>query len=159
MDNSILQNDIDKTEIIPNTFTFDPTACKKFLGNISEQFTVVTQNIRSINKNFTAFTVLLERLMFLPDVLIFTECRLNENSAETKLKSYNYHKSLTYLNQNDGIVVLTKDHLKVDVCEPKFNDANCLLLTIDDAITIVALYRSPFSIQCRQVSYVSGVYH
>lgn len=113
------------------------------LGEVSNQLTILSQNIRSINKNFDKLSVLLSRLKFLPDIIVLTECRLDEFSSEISLEQYNYHKSNRYLNQNDGIVIYSKVGLGVCTLEPLFIDANCFILKINNQYTIISIYRSP----------------
>lgn len=136
-------DDIDNTQLINNIVVSDPGCCLKTLGDINNQYSIVTQNIRSINKNFDTFLVLLSRLNFKPDLIILTECRLSEYSPNIILDGYIYHCSKNYLNQNDGIVVFAKSSLSVQISEPPFKEANCLLIHVENVLTIAALYRSP----------------
>lgn len=136
-------NDLDSTDFIPSTYTFSPGSCLNNLGDVSSQLTIVSQNIRSINKNFDKLTVFLSLLKFSPDIIVLTECRLDEFSSEISLDQYTYHKSHRYLNQNDGIVIYSKTGLTVHTLEPPFVDANCLILKINNQYTIITLYRSP----------------
>lgn len=128
MDSDTLQTELDEISLIPNCFTFDPEECLMALGDTNKQYTILTQNIRSINKNFLKLLFFLDRLKFLPDVIILTECWLNENSTDLSLDHYTFYKSTTYRNQNDGLVIFAKEELNVAITEPPFEDSNYLNL-------------------------------
>lgn len=136
-------NDLDSTDFSQSTYAYNPESCLFDLGDVTNQLTIVTQNIRSINKNFDKLAVFLARLNFLPDIIVLTECWIDESSSEISIDQYNYHKSSKYLNQNDGIVIYSKTSLTVHILEPPFEDANCLILKINNQFTIITLYRSP----------------
>lgn len=60
------------------------------------------------------------------------------------LTGYNTFSTEINYNQNDGVVVFVAEHLKCKVYEPKnMVDCNCLVVTLDDKITIICIYRSP----------------
>lgn len=46
-------------------------------------------------------------------------------------------------NQNDGIVVCCKNEIACNTYEPNFPEANCLVSTIQNKITLISIYRSP----------------
>lgn len=142
MDNDLI-NLIDDTTIIQSSRIDSPTQCKSVLDYSGNPFTVLTQNIRSIRKNLLTFYVFLCRLDFLPDIIVFTECRLDENFTTINLPNYDCHHSTNFLNQNDGMIVMSKCGLQISVREPAFDDANCLLLDLCNQISIIAIYRSP----------------
>lgn len=136
-------NSIDNTTIIESFRTDSPKDCKQILGNISKQTTVICQNIRSIRKNLDYFIIFISRLQFSPDVIVLTECWLDDTFGPIDIPNYLCHYSNVYLNQNDGIVIYTKGNLTVNIQEPQCCDANCLLINIASSLTIVAIYRSP----------------
>lgn len=136
-------DDIDNTDFTSSLILESIDECKVHLGDLSKQYTVVIQNIRSINKNFDEFSVLLSRLLFPPDIIILTECWLDNSPLCYEIDNYIYHSSKTYLNQNDGIVVYTKSSLQVSIVEPLFKDSNCLLINVGNELSLIALYRSP----------------
>lgn len=79
----------------------------------------------------------------MPDIIILTECWLNESFSEINIDNYKCHYSKIYINQNDGIVIYYKDNLKVEINEPLFKDGSCLVIDIDGTTRIIAIYRSP----------------
>lgn len=143
MDSIDLLNDIDKTELTYSTCINYPENCLDVLRNIKSQYSIICQNIRSVQKNFNSFLVFLNRLNFSPDIIILTECRISNDSPIIQLPNYNYHSSKIYLNQNDGIIVFTKYGISITIEEPPFMDANCLIININKHLSIIALYRSP----------------
>lgn len=143
MDNCELIEEIDNIQLIHSHLLKNPETCQTILQSLKNGFTVLTQNIRSINKNLDQFNVFLKRLNFMPDVIVLTESRLNQNSPLYYINNYDYHCSKHFINQNDGIVVFTKKGLNVHIIEPSFKEANCLVIQINQIYTIIALYRSP----------------
>lgn len=138
-----LVEDMDNTSIINSIYLDTPELCESFLGNTNQLFTVITQNIRSIRKNFTSFAVFLSRLGFSPDIIVLTECWLDSSFTYVTWNGYNCHSSKNFLNQNDGLVILSKSNLNIQIHEPPFKDGNCLIANIDNTYTIIAIYRSP----------------
>lgn len=135
-------NGIDEVRLKNYKELENPESCIQHLGDTSKQFTILSQNIRSINKNFDSLVVFLHRLRFKPDIIVLTECWLDDSFNELHLDSYKCFYSTKYLNKCDGIVIFTKSELKICVSEPKFIDANCLRLDVD-FYTIITIYRSP----------------
>lgn len=111
MDNIDIIHDIDSAHLTQSFVIDTPEKCVKYLKSTYTQFTVICQNIRSAQKNFDHFVVFLTRLHFLPDVIILTECWINEYSLGLTLPNYTYHSSTQFRNQNDGIVIFTKSEL------------------------------------------------
>ncbi|CAB3255261.1 unnamed protein product [Arctia plantaginis] len=110
---------------------------------LNHNFKVITYNIRSINKNFDSFIVTLHRLKTSFDVIVFTECWLDENTVVPHLPSYTYYFTKKKINQNSGVIEYVRETLGVCVSEPELQDANCLQLTLDKGITILGVYRPP----------------
>lgn len=104
---------------------------------------LITQNIRSINANFSSFGTLLQRINVDTDVIILTECWLPCCSTVPHLPGY--YNSSTKLNkyQNDGVVVYVRESLSFTLEELQLQDANCIFIKIGDDTAIVAVYRSP----------------
>ena len=117
--------------------------CSGFISHGIPNMKILTQNIRSISRNFDELIVFLCRLKLDCDVLILTECWLSCNLTIPNLPGYKSYTSQNYKNQNDGIILYVKESLNVDIIEPPFLESNCLILTINNDITIIAMYRSP----------------
>lgn len=139
-----LSEDIDNLTIIRNHYVENPEICRYKLNLDKQNITILTQNIRSINKNLDDFSMFLHRLSFEIDVIVLTECWLNRNHHTYSLPGYNYHCSKKYLNQNDGIVIFTNTNLRnITVSEPSVHDASCLTLNLNNELLLIAIYRSP----------------
>lgn len=119
-----------------------PELCRTHITT-NKAITILTLNIRSINKNFDKLELLLQRLGLECDIIILTECWIHNNKPYPKLTNYNAAHTVNCINQNGGIVIYSKMLLRLDVEEPKLTDSNCLLIKIGNSTAIVALYRSP----------------
>jgi endonuclease/exonuclease/phosphatase (EEP) superfamily protein YafD len=104
---------------------------------------ILTQNIRSINKNFAELCVLLTRLRIDIDIVILSECWLSCIHSVPILEGYNVFANTVLRNQNEGLIVYSKTCLNVEIEEPHFVDANCLILKVNLSHAIIAIYRSP----------------
>lgn len=140
---SDVMEDVDRTTLFHYSRVYSAEDCKSKLDLNNAGLTIVTQNIRSINKNLRDFETYLARLNFEPDIIVLTECWLHEKYTNFDLPNYKYHPSRNYLNQNDGIVIYSKTNINVSVNEPIFQHGNCMVLTIGSDISVVAIYRSP----------------
>lgn len=103
------------------------------------------QNIRSVrcSRNFDSLLLVLSRLNFTPDLIVLTECWLVEDMIPIQLDGYKFNCSKKYLNQNDGIIIYSKIQLNITIQEPDFLDASCLMVNIENIITLISIYRSP----------------
>lgn len=135
-----LVNDIDNSLNIPCKLII-PESCNKILSPF--QFKILSLNIRSLHKNFDALLVLLHRVGLEFDVILLTECWLNDTSIIENIAGYSAFASKHNINQNGGVVAYVREHWNVRVTEPDFLDACGLLLEIPDIITMVGIYRSP----------------
>lgn len=108
-----------------------------------DPLTILTQNIRSIYKNFDNFTVFQQRLGIDCDVIVLTECWLNKERNLPNMPGYTMYATESYYNQNDGVVVYARNNLKLTFEEPNIMDCNRILLKIGTEIAILALYRPP----------------
>jgi hypothetical protein len=121
----------------------DPKCCGRYIhaGLFPK---VLNINIRSINKNFNMLEVLLQSLGVNFDLIILTECRLNEASIPKALEGYVSYQTNKHHNQNDGIVMYIRSCYAVRVEEPlDVVDCNCLIATLDNKIRVIAVYRPP----------------
>jgi exonuclease III len=108
-------------------------------------FTIITQNIRSIYCNFDDFVITLSSFTYKPDIIILTECRLNCNKPLPQLATYDSYSTSFQLNQNDGVAIYVKSKLKHKVMEIKLNHASCLQLEVLNN-TVLGIYRSPSNV-------------
>lgn len=117
--------------------------CYKIVPNNSLTLKLITQNIVSISKNFPAFLTLLTRTNTNWDIIVLTECRLMTTSNLPSLDGYNVIGSKNNFTQNEGVVFYIKDNLVYTIEEPRFLDANCLLLKIGNSTAVIGIYRPP----------------
>jgi hypothetical protein len=134
-------NEIDRLEIA-HSFECDTLNLHNYLNIKKNDFTLATQNIRSIYCNFDSFILSLSNLKFEADVIVLTECRLDSNKHIPQLPNYNMYSSTHQLNQNDGVVVYVKNSLRHKVNEIKLLHASCLQVQVLNN-TILCIYRSP----------------
>lgn len=143
MDNRSLHNfqELDKIEIAC-AIECDSSYLNNEICINKNDFTIISQNIRSIYHNFDDFLILLSELKFSTDVIILTECRLNTYKPIPQLNNYHSYITTCQLNQNDGVVVYIKNTLKHQVKEIKLAQASCLQLDVLNNV-ILCIYRSP----------------
>lgn len=134
--------EIDQTVAI-NCRRFESIEESKSFFTDLDSFKVMTLNIRSLNRNFDAFEVALKRIDTPFEVIILTECWLNEYSTINRLPGYNVYHTSKCINKSGGIAVYVRESLDALVSEPSFDDANCLSVTISDRLKIFGVYRSP----------------
>lgn len=134
-------NDMDGLEVA-RSFLCDPSELDKELPVEKGDFTLITQNINSIYCNFDDFLLTLANFTFDTDIVILTECRLNENKPLPQLQSYLSYYTKNQLNQNDGVAIYIKNNLKHKVKEVKLTHASCLQVDILDTV-VLGIYRSP----------------
>lgn len=121
-----------------------PESCKSHtIGPNTPSLKILTQNIRSINKNFPNFEVLLARMDFSCDIYLLTETWNSKVCNYPILKNYETHYTKRNHNQNDGVVAYTKQGINCSVEEYYLNDASCLIIKIDETTVVIGVYRSP----------------
>lgn len=98
-------------------------------------FTLISQNIRSIYCNLDDFILTLSSFSFNIDVIVLTECRLNCNKPLPVLPNYCSYYTECRLNQNDGVVVYVKNTIKHKIKEIHLTHASCLQLGVSTSVT------------------------
>lgn len=68
--------------------------------------------------------MVLRRLNIYFDVVILTECWLNEITIIPTIENYNFTSSTNHINQASGVVVYYRNDRETYVHEPKFREAN-----------------------------------
>lgn len=128
---------------VSESLTCDLDHCIPPNINLQNNLKILNQNIRSIKKNMAGLHTVLNRTSVEWDVILLTECWLRDNSATEDIGGYNCFKTTRNYTQNEGVVIYIKENYYVTVQEPDFDDANCLLMTIDNNTILIALYRPP----------------
>lgn len=106
-------------------------------------FKTLTLNIRSLNRNFNSFLIVLKRFKTDFDAIILTECWLKNSPIIPQIEGYNFYHTSKHVNKAGGVVVYIKDVWSPVVHEPTLTDADCIVLRIPNVITILGVYRSP----------------
>lgn len=114
---------------------------KKFHTNSS--LNIISQNIRSIRKNFDSFTVLLQDLDSHFDIIILSECWTDNSYTDINLPGYSTFHTTTKLNQNDGIVIFVTESLNPCISEINLTEANCIKISLGSDLSVFAIYRPP----------------
>lgn len=137
--------DIDNVSVSKSYILDKPEDCGKYLSQLySTWILVIAINIRSINKNYDDFMVLLSRIKHTMDLIVFTECWISDNYVPNQLVGYNVHCTKNNINQNDGVVVYYRNNLANVSChEPKTNDSNCVIIKLGQQLAVIAIYRPP----------------
>lgn len=135
---------IDEFDSIPDTVCYEleePNLCNTVMTP-NYNFRVLSMNIRSISKNFGTFLVYLYRMNVVFDVIVLTECRLDDSTIIEEIPGYTSYATKNNINQNGGVVAFIKTSWPVVVTEPSFSEACCLSMSFDN-LTILGIYRSP----------------
>lgn len=143
-DLSEITTDIDQVSVCRSYLLDEPENCKLHLDVHNNDISIISMNIRSINKNLDDFLVLLSRINFNFDILVFSECWLTDAYSPTRLDDYNPFFTTNYINQNAGLVVYIRNNIAdVRVHEPNFSEANCLIIELGKDLCVIAFYRPP----------------
>ncbi|CAH0717614.1 unnamed protein product, partial [Brenthis ino] len=138
-----LQADLDDNTNIGTAVVIDDIGQCKGILNSGSYLRILTQNIRSINKNFDGLTVLLQQLEIEQDIIILTECWLSKVNLLPTLPNYNRFNTKRNLNKNDGVVMFIRKSLQVKVIEPQnTKELTCLVACLKDT-NIIGIYRPP----------------
>lgn len=136
-----IQNDIDNTSVA-QAILCKPEECYSYIST-NKHLIILTQNIRSIYKNFDAFQVTLHSTNIDCDVLVLTECHLSKLKSIPNLNNdYNTYFTENTLNQCDGVVIYVKKDLTHKIVEPYIKNASCLIVILSDTL-IIGIYRTP----------------
>lgn len=135
--------DIDGNINVGNAVAIDvPEHCRNFLTYKSNgQLRILSQNIRSINKNFDGLQILLERLAVDLDIIILTECWLSKNIQVPIIPSFRHFTTKRNYNQNDGVIIYIKNNIDAEVIEPTdTEEVTCLVVVLGD-VSVIGVYR------------------
>lgn len=104
---------------------------------------VVHQNIRSIHRNLPGLLTLLQRSNTDWDIIVVTECWLRHTDYILSIDGYSYIQSANNLTQNEGVVVYFKQSMRLTVIQPTLQDVNCIMIKVDNNVTVISIYRPP----------------
>ena len=143
MDNTLETiTEIDNTEIA-QVSNYSLHNFKTAIEIKNNDFTIISQNIRSIYSNFNDLQLNLAYLNFTADLIVLSECRLNPNKNIPHLSNYSAAYTTKHLNKADGVVIYVSNKLKYKVEEIELTHASCLQVTIKPDLVVLGIYRSP----------------
>lgn len=126
----------------------DTEKFNELFGKQSYDISVINLNIRSINKNYDEFLLLLEAVSVDFDVIILTETwQIQPDLGKYELDKYKIYYNFGNINQNDGVIIYVRDGIEQSVDVIKLNSGisflrlECKLNSVKYGIT--AVYRSP----------------
>lgn len=99
-------------------------------GKLKNGLRILHQNIRSYNRNFDEFLILLQGLDITYHCLVLTECWLSDDTNILQIRDYNVFRSANSRNASDGVVVYVHRDLPV---------SSCSQLTVGGVATALAL--------------------
>lgn len=119
-----------------------PETCKNTMSP-GHNFTILTLNIRSLEKNFNCFYTTLCRFTIKIEVIVLTECWLNETSIIPNIPGYSAHNTKAMRNQNSGVVIYVENSHSASVYDHSTFNSDCLLVKINNLVSVLGIYRSP----------------
>ena len=143
--------------IDPDTFYYGDSDCSYFdTQSFNDDFVpestslqIIHLNIRSVNKNFDEFQLLLASLKTCFHVIVLSETWLDDPAHWVPLPGYNAYHSVRSLKKGGGVTILVDEKLK-SMMLPQFslvcNDAEiCSVRLFTDSKTynIIGVYRPP----------------
>lgn len=135
-------NDLDETLSINCHLLENVDGCYSYMPS-TQNFNTLTFNIRSLQKNFDAFQVTLKRFKIALDVIILTECWLNESTIVPQISGYTAFHTKKFINKSGGVVAYVRETWNALVIESSCDDCNCLEICIGRDLLILGIYRSP----------------
>ncbi|CAH2104110.1 unnamed protein product [Euphydryas editha] len=118
-----------------------PEECSNIISSFSLK--ILSLNIRSLQKNFDNFLVLQKRLGISFDVIVFSECWINEDSTINQLEGYSSFNSNNFINKSGGVVVYVNHRWSPVFTELDIDEANCVLVEVPNSYKVLGVYRSP----------------
>jgi hypothetical protein len=117
----------------------------KYIQCTNHTLNIISQNIRSINCNMANFTTLLQRTKVPWDIIVLSECWLQTAKFIPDINSYSHVSTTKQKSQNEGVVIYFNRLLNIATEEPDVEDANCILVKVNNEICVLGIYRPPSS--------------
>lgn len=115
---------------------------KQNLCILDTDITIISQNMRSIYKNFQDLHTSLIQFKPAIDIIVLTECRLDPNKSIPRLTNYTSYHTTRHMNSCVGVVIYIKNTHKCSVKEIEMDHASCLEVKLRSFV-ILGVYRSP----------------
>lgn len=114
--------------------------------NMENRINFIHFNIRSIRKNFDELLVYIQESKIDMDVIILSEVWNVESVSDFIIPNYEIYYNNSKLNQNDGLIIYTKNNIKVQVTTYNFTETKLLHIILEFnkiSIGVLASYRPP----------------
>lgn len=134
-------SDIDKSLNVECHSVIYPEECGKIINK--HYIKVFHVNIQSVQHNFESFLIIFARLNISFDVIVFSECWINEFSAIKQIEGYKSYNTSKYINKSGGVIVYINNKWSANVTEPDIEDANGLIVEVPNVFSLIGIYRSP----------------
>lgn len=142
----LLDND-DYIRDVETVTTGDIDTCNRlFIGENKVGLKFFHLNIRSINCNFSELVILLQGFEFLYDLIILSETWEVQNTDIFNIEGYRVYYNGSNFNKNDGVIVYSKENLKLQTQLDIFDGLTFMrlkFLFLNHTISLLALCRPP----------------
>jgi hypothetical protein len=151
--NSNILKEIDEVEVaVP--IQCDIQDLHKHVPTANSNLTICSQNIRSVYCNLDDFILNLAELNHSVDIIILSECHLNQHKPIPQLDLYTGLFTVNRLNQCDGVVAYVKTELNAQSIEIKIEQSTCIQIKLGNTV-ILGIYRSPSN--CHAIDFINSL--
>jgi hypothetical protein len=124
------------------TEILEPSDCNKRYCN--SNLKMIQVNIRSVVRNFDNFVTFLMSASLDPDLIILTECWLENRDLSISLDGYKMFQSSNHKNRSEGVIVFVRESLGPINNVVNASVANVVSITcLKSGISFLGMYRSP----------------
>ncbi|KAL0809658.1 hypothetical protein ABMA28_011181 [Loxostege sticticalis] len=128
-------SDIDKSLNVECHSVIYPEECGKIINK--HYIKVFHVNIQSVQHNFESFLIIFARLNISFDVIVFSECWINEFFAIKQIEGYKSYNTSKYINKSGGVIVYINNKWSANVTEPDIEDANGLIVEVPNVFSLI----------------------
>ena len=141
MNSITLLTEIDDSLNINCNLIHAPEDCSAIISKYTLK--ILHVNIRSVQRNFDSFLVVFARLAIDFDVVVLSECWIDDSSVINQMDGYISYNTSRHINKSGGVIVYANTKWSAVVTELEIDEANGLVLEVPKMFTLLALYRSP----------------
>lgn len=129
----------------------DSNHVHSYVSVSDKSLNIIHLNIRSIRKNFNNLLVLLQAYnLYVCDIIILSECWQIIDDKNFNIEGYNIYYNQGQLNQNDSVVIYTKQNINFNFTNFKLNTSGVTLTKLcfhfnDTTYGVTCGYRPPSS--------------
>lgn len=151
--NTNILNEIDEVEVAVS-MQCDIQDLHKHVPYENSNLAICSQNIRSVYRNLDDLMLNLSELNHTVDIIILSECHLNQYKPIPQIDSYSTISTVNNVNQCDGVVAYVKTQLNAQAIEIKIEQATCIQIKLKN-IVILGIYRSPSN--CNAIDFINSL--